>query len=761
MKSTIYPCLTVCMLVLALGGCNGDGNPVAQSTAHASATATAKVMQASAGSPFGGTPWPVPGQVQVENFDSGGLSTGYYTADNTNHGGQYRTSEGVSIEATTDTGGGYDVGWAAAGEWLNYTVNVTSPGTYALQVRVANSGPGGTFHFNVDGVSATGEYAVPDTGGWQNWQTLSSNITLTAGVHTIQLQMDSVGSAGTVGNFNWFSVINASNSTVPDFGPNVLIFDPTMSASSIQSQLDNVFSQQETNQFGTNRYALLFKPGSYNVDVNVGFYTQVLGLGQSPDDVTINGAVHAEADWFQGNATQNFWRGAENMAVVPSGTGGTDRWAVSQASPWRRMHIKGNVVLDDNGGWSSGGFLADSVIDSQINSGSQQQWLSRNSQWGSWIGSNWNMVFVGVNNAPSGTWPNPPYVVVNQTPVSREKPFLTIDTAGHYNVFVPSVKSNSQGAGWVNAAEAGQLLPISQFYVAKQNVDTAATLNAALAQGLNLLFTPGVYHLNGNLHVTRANTVILGLGIATLEADNGVTAMSVDDADGVVIAGLLFDAGSVNSPVLLQVGPQGSSQNHAANPTSLHDLFFRVGGAAAGAATVSLQINSNNVIGDDFWLWRADHSNGVGWTVNPAANGLVVTGANATIYGLAVEHYEQYQTLWSGNGGRVYFYQSEAPYDVPNQASWMNGSENGYASYKVASSVTSHQAWGVGIYCYFSTNSSVKLANAIETPNGSGIAFKDMTTVSLGGVGEITHVINNTGGTANSSASVVRLGQYP
>ena len=133
----------------------------------------------------------------------------------------------------------------------------------------------------------------------------------------------------------------------------------------------------------------------------------------------------------------------------------------------------------------------------------------------------------------------------------------------------------------------------------------------------------------------------------------------------------------------------------------------------------------------------------------------------STIYGLAVEHYEQYQTLWSGNGGRVYFYQSEAPYDVPNQAGWMNGSENGYASYKVANSVTSHQAWGVGIYCYFSTNSSVKLANAIETPNGSGIAFKDMTTVSLGGVGEITHVINNTGGTANSSATVVRLGQYP
>ena len=173
--------------------------------------------------PYGGTPWTLPGTVQAENFDTGGDNIGYFTSDNTNHGGQYRTTEGVSIEATTDSGGGYDIGWTTAGEWLKYTVNVTTAGSYTMQVRVANNGQGGTFHFNVDGASATAELTVPNTGGWQTWQTLSTGITLSAGKHVIQLAMDSVGSAGTVGNFNWFMVSTASASTtklvgyIPDY----------------------------------------------------------------------------------------------------------------------------------------------------------------------------------------------------------------------------------------------------------------------------------------------------------------------------------------------------------------------------------------------------------------------------------------------------------------------------------------------------------------------------------------------------------------
>jgi len=550
-------------------------------------------------------------------------------------------------------------------------------------------------------------------------------------------------------------------SSPPDFGSNVLILDPSMLTATVQSRLDAIFSQQESNQFGSNRYAILFKPGTYNNTVRVGFYTQLLGLGQTPDAVTINGGVQLDAGWFNSDATQNFWRGAENLAVIPAS--GTMRWAAAQASPVRRLHVHGGMVLDDNG-WSSGGYMSDSLIDHEVNSGMQQQWLSRNSRFGSWAGSNWNIVFVGDDNAPTNySWPNQSYTVIEHTPVIREKPFLTIDQQGNYSVFVPALTNVSHGITWANGEAAGESVPISKFYIAKAGVDTAASINAALGRGKHILLTPGIYHLNDTLRVTNANTIILGLGIATLQPVTGLPAMTVDDVDGVKLAGILFDAGAINSPVLLKVGPFNSKAEHSSNPTSLHDVFFRIGGAGEGNATVSLQINSNDVIGDDLWLWRADHGTGIGWNVNTTTNGLVVNGNNVSIYGLAVEHYHQYQTVWNGNSGAVYFYQSEAPYDVPDQANWMNGSVNGYASYKVSDSVTSHQAWGVGVYCFFDTNPEVKLHSAIEIPNGNagikGTIFRDVTIVSLGGTGEITHVIGDIGDAANPSAQVIRLAQ--
>ncbi len=542
----------------------------------------------------------------------------------------------------------------------------------------------------------------------------------------------------------------------PNFGPNVYVFDPSMSSSSIQSTLDSIYNQQQTNQFGTNRYAVLFKPGTYNVGINVGFYEQVLGLGLLPDDVVINGYVNVNAGWNNGNATQNFWRGAENMKVIE--TSGSAQWAVAQAGPFRRMDVQGNLNLWD-GGYSSGGFIADTNISGTVTSGSEQQWLSRDSQYGHWSGGVWNMVFVGVNGAPPQSFPNPPETVVNQAPVVREKPFLYIDSSGSYKVFVPALRTNSQGTSWAGGSAAGTSLPISQFYIAKPS-DTAATINNALAQGLNLLFTPGVYQLNGTLQVTHPNTVVLGLGLATLTAQNGVIPMTVADVGGVSIAGLLFDAGPVNSPILLQVGPTGSSLDHSANPTLLSDVFFRIGGAGAAQATQTLVVNSNNVLLDDLWLWRADHGTGVGWTVNPATNGLIVNGSNVTAYGLFVEHYQQYQVIWNGNGGRDYFFQNEMPYDAPNQAAWMNGSSDGWAAYKVGASVTSHQAWGVGSYCYFNVDPSLIADHSFEVPVTSGVVFHDLVTVSLGGVGTINHIINETGGPSNSTHTVADLTNF-
>jgi hypothetical protein len=187
------------------------------------------------------------------------------------------------------------------------------------------------------------------------------------------------------------------------------------------------------------------------------------------------------------------------------------------------------------------------------------------------------MVFVGDANAPVGAWPNPDYTTIAQVPIVREKPFLQVDSSGNFSVLVPSLGSNSSGITWSGGSTPGTAIPISQFYIANSNTDTAATINAQLAAGKDLILTPGIYSLTDTIRITRANTVVLGLGYANLQANNGVPAMSVSDVDGVTIAGILFDAGPNGSPTLLEVGPSGSTAVHAENPTCLFDVFFRVG----------------------------------------------------------------------------------------------------------------------------------------------------------------------------------------
>ncbi len=547
-----------------------------------------------------------------------------------------------------------------------------------------------------------------------------------------------------------------SGPTLPgggSLGAQVTVFDPSMSSASIQATADTIFKQQETNQFGTQRNLLAFKPGTYNgLNIQVGFNTSVIGLGQNPQDVRINGDITVDAGWFQGNATQNFWRSVENISLYP--VSGADRWAVSQAAPFRRMDVHGDLNLAPNGyGWASGGYIADSRISGVEGQYSQQQWFTRNSQIGSNSNAVWNQTFVGVQGAPASSFPNPPYTTIAQTPVIREKPYLYLN-GSDYAVFVPSLSTNSSGVSWANGNTPGTSIPLSQFYVAKPG-DSAATINQALAQGLNLIFQPGVYHVNQTINVTRANTVVMGLGYATIIPDNGVTPLQTADVDGVKIAGLLFDAGTTNSANLLVIGPNGSSANHASNPTTVQDVFFRIGGSIAGKATNSLLVNSNNTIIDHIWAWRADHGNAgtYGWTVNTADSGLIVNGQNVTAYGLFVEHYQKYEIVWNGNGGKTYFLQNEQPYDPPTQAAWRSGA-NGYAAYKVADSVTSHEAWGLGSYCYFNVNPSIHSNNGFEVPVNSGVKLHNLLTVSLGGNGVIDHVVNNTGAAAQGTATV-------
>ncbi|MFI5788546.1 discoidin domain-containing protein [Streptomyces sp. NPDC051640] len=525
-----------------------------------------------------------------------------------------------------------------------------------------------------------------------------------------------------------------------DLGPNVHVFDP--STPNIQAKLDEVFDQQEASHFGNGRHQFLFKPGTYNnLNAEIGFYTSISGLGLKPDDTTINGDVTVDAGWFNGNATQNFWRSAENLAVNP--VSGTNRWAVSQAASFRRMHVKGGLNLAPNGyGWASGGYIADSKIDGQVGNYSQQQWYTRESSIGGWSNSVWNQTFSGVEGAPATSFPEPRYTTLQTTPISREKPFLYLD-GNTYKVFVPAKRTNARGVSW-NGTPQGRSIDLNQFYVVKPGA-TAATINQALSQGLNLLFTPGIYHVDQTINVNRADTVVLGLGLATIIPDNGVTAMKVADVDGVKLAGFLIDAGTVNSPTLLELGPQNSSADHAANPTSIQDVYIRIGGAGAGKATTSIAVHSDDVIIDHTWVWRADHGEGVGWETNRADYGVRVYGDDVLATGLFVEHFNKYDVEWYGERGRTIFYQNEKAYDAPNQAAIQNGDAKGFAAYRVDDSVDVHEGWGMGSYCNYNVDPTIRQDHGFKAPVKPGVKFHSLLVVSLGGMGHYNHVINNTG----------------
>lgn len=572
----------------------------------------------------------------------------------------------------------------------------------------------------------------------------------------------------------------AAAPAAPSFGPGVHILTPSMAQSDVQATLDAVSAQQVPNQFGTQRAALLFEPGTYGSKTDplvfqVGYYTSVAGLGLNPGDVVINGAIVSFNQCFGAcTGLDNFWRSLSNLTlniVLPSShpayapappedpgcANSNDLYAISQAAPIRRVHINGLFFLFDycNTGFTSGGFIADSQFTgSTVVNGSQQQFMVRNTQLDGWTNAVWNQVFSGdTGNVPAQSFPNPTFTTVPASPVTREAPYLYQDVGGGYNVFVPSAQRNSAGPTWLSAPTAGTSLPIDNFFVA-QPTDSAATINAAIHRGKNLILTPGIYQLDQPIDVTRPDSVVLGLGFPTLVPTGGGAAMTVASAEGMIISGVLFDAGPTTSPVLLQVGDgHPRSDNEASDPSLLADVFFRVGGATAGSATSALVVNSNNVILDDIWAWRADHGNGVGWTSNTADTGVVVNGDNVTAYGLFVEHFQKYEVIWNGNGGTDIFFQNEMPYDVPSQAAWMEApGVDGYAAFKVADTVTSFNGYGMGSYSFFNQGVNIYAERAFEVPATLPAgSMSDLLTIFLDAVhgkGGILHVVNETGGSS-------------
>src|SRR5271168_3816862 len=333
-------------------------------------------------------------------------------------------------------------------------------------------------------------------------------------------------------------------SATPNFGPNVYVFTPSTPLSEIQAAVDAVANTQVSNQFGTQRYALLFEPGTYGssatpLNFQVGYYTTVAGLGQSPSDVTINGSIDVYNQCFgPGNCTalENFWRSLSNLTInVTNPTFGCQTgefWAVSQAAPMRRVQVNGLVTLDDyctQPSFASGGYIADSQFTgSTVINGSQQQWITRNSNLDGWTNGVWNQVFSGVVGAPAQCFPGSlpacggnPYTTLATSPVTREEPYLYMDSSGNYNVFVPAAQHNSVGTTWANGPTPGSSIPISKFFIA-QPTNSAAQISAALFAGKNLIFTPGIYNLNQTLLVTRPDTIVLGIGFPTLIPENGI-----------------------------------------------------------------------------------------------------------------------------------------------------------------------------------------------------------------------------------------------
>lgn len=569
----------------------------------------------------------------------------------------------------------------------------------------------------------------------------------------------------------------------PDFGPNVTIYSPDTPQAQIESDLQALHAQQVDAEMGTTRKAVYFLPGQYGstadpLQINVGYYTDVAGLGASPEDVTINGGIEVYnrclADGGTSNciALVNFWRTISNLSLDINKLGqdgcraSANFWAVSQAVSMRRVDMSGaNLSLMDyctaGPQFASGGFIADSRLPFTIN-GSQQQWLIRNSEVAGWSNGVWNQVFSGVVGAPSDeAFPNPPYTTIDNTPISREKPYLYVDDEGRYNVRVPAVQHDSRGVSWADGETAGRSIPITDFFIATP-ADSVKDINNALARGKHLILTPGVYDIDRTIEVKRADTVVLGLGHATLTAVGGAVPMEVKDAAGIVVAGVTIDAGTELSPVLLRVGKaDGGKPLDADNPITLSDVYFRVGGPHIGKTTTALEVNADNVLIDHTWVWRGDHgvegfTNGVNgdtdrWNTNTGTNGVIVNGDDVTATGLFVEHFQRYNTLWNGERGRVILYQNELPYDPPTQDDWVQPDGTaGWPGYVVADHVKTHELSGAGVYVFNQNNPTIVTENGFSVPATPGVQLHHIMTVNLS-AGTINHVVNGIGGTADTT----------
>lgn len=570
------------------------------------------------------------------------------------------------------------------------------------------------------------------------------------------------------------------------FGEKVIVFSPDDHPDSIAATMAQINDSLFGREMSANRYAVLFKPGDYTAAglINVPFYVHLAGLGKTPYDVKLSN-VHTPPHLRDANGTCTFWRSAENFSVIgrPSyDEPETFKWAVSQAAPMRRIYSERTLRTQWGEGWVSGGFAADCYFDAPAGSDHQQQWLYRNSHLedgrGEFREEKYNYCFQGVELGAGadrasyiGDSARANVTFIPTTDVIREKPFVYLGDDGRYKVFRPALRHDSKGVSYTRQSmgDGDSIDLLDNFYIVKEQTP-AAEINAQLAAGKNILFTPGMYIVDEPIEVNRPDAIVMGLGWSTLipGENNSEAAIKVADVDGVTIASLLFDV-HWSANALLEVGEEKTDVRHSDNPALLADLFFRIGGFRPGPVHVdhAVKINSNDVIGDHFWIWRADHGvrGSVGWDVNTASNGLVVDGDHVKVYGLFNEHFQEYQTLWNGEYGLMVFYQCETPYDAPEQSVYKShdGTVDGYAAYKVADHVKHHDARAMGIYDVLFRD--IRIENSVEAPETPGVTFTNLCNNSLSSPGDrgIGYLIN---GKVKSTYhtwrdNLVRIMHYP
>ncbi|MDE6097451.1 MAG: hypothetical protein K2G24_01030 [Muribaculaceae bacterium] len=376
------------------------------------------------------------------------------------------------------------------------------------------------------------------------------------------------------------------------FGENVHIYSPTDSPEAIAADIDAIHKEMFRAEMGSGRYALLFKPGDYTSAglLNIGFYTHLAGLGEVPYDVKLSN-IHTPPHLNNNNGTCTFWRSLENISVIGEESYEHDRmfnWAVSQAAPFRRIYSQRTVRNQWKNGWVSGGFTADCIFDAPVGSDGQQQWYTRNSFLnkgrGKFAENAYNFVFTGVELGPEAAketyvdtdWNKGGNVTFEPTtPVISEKPFLFLGKDGRYKVFKPAIRRDCKGVSYTKTDMGeGEVLDLLDSFLVASPATGAAEMNRALKAGRHLFLTPGIYLLDEPLTVSVPNTVVMGLGWATIVPPDGAEyAIKLDDVDGVRLASILFDAHH-SSRTLLKAGEKNSVKHHRTSiyPCIIQDI---------------------------------------------------------------------------------------------------------------------------------------------------------------------------------------------